>query len=172
MKASLYFTILMTFALGVAAISGCAGSTGPVSPGFTNMPPPPPTPAARRLYVDHNGLLYEYALPLAPHSKPVRTLNEWPGLASAPRIAVDSSGNLALASPTSIRIFAPPIVSLAPSRAKLQITLTPAITEIGISGAVLADIEYDPNQNLWLLKKLGGEVSELRVPLSKSSVAA
>ncbi|HZY95993.1 MAG TPA: hypothetical protein VFE35_02705 [Candidatus Cybelea sp.] len=34
------------------------------------------------------------------------------------------------------------------------------------------DIEYDPNQNLWLLNNLGGEISELRPPISKSSVAA
>jgi hypothetical protein len=54
----------------------------------------------------------------------------------------------------------------------LTLKLTPAITEIGVSGADLVDIEYDPNQNLWLFNNLGGEVSELRAPLSKSSVAA
>jgi|HubBroStandDraft_2_1064218.scaffolds.fasta_scaffold56589_2 hypothetical protein len=162
----------MAVAGAVAAISGCGGSVGPAPVGISNPPQPTATPASHRLYVDHNGLLYEYALPLTPASKPVRALQEWPGLPSAPQIAVDPFGNLALASSESIRIFAPPIVSLAPSHAKLQITLTPAITEIGVSGADLVDIEYDPNQNLWLLNNLGGEVSELRAPISKSSVAA
>jgi hypothetical protein len=157
-----------------AVVAGC-DVTGPgaVGPQNQNAPPPPtPTPAARRLYVDHNGTFYEYALPLSASSKPHRTLAEWPGLASPPQIAVDPLGFVALASPTAIRVFGPPIDSFALSRARLAVPLSPAITEVGADGAVLTDIEYDPNRNLWLLNNLGGEVSELRVPISKSSVAA
>lgn len=171
MKISAFFALLVAAAGFVALIAGC-GSSGAVPVGFQNMPPPTVTPAAKRLYVDHNGTFYEYALPLTPASKPNRTLVEWPGLPTAPQIAVDPLGRVALASPSFIRIFAPPIVSFAVSRAKLVVPLTPAITQVGPSGAVLADIEYDPNQNLWLLNNIGGAITELRAPISKSSVAA
>lgn len=102
----------------------------------------------------------------------MRTLTKWPGLVSAPQIAVDQYGNLVLASTTELRFFHPPIASLAAQRAYLRIKLTPAITNIGIGGADLVDIEFDPNENLWLFNNLGPTVSELRAPLSKSSVAA
>ncbi len=117
-------------------------------------------------------MFYAYALPLTAHSKPAKTLQEWPGLGLPPQIAVDPYGSVALASATSIRVFRPPIHTFAASAAKLRIPLTPAITEIGVSGADLVDIEYDPNANLWLLNNLGAGISELRAPLSKSSVAA
>ena len=172
MRISSIFAILVAAGGAVAAISGC-GATGPAAVGISNGPPPPTTtPAARRLYVDHNGTLYQYALPLTPQSKPQRRLREWPGLGFAPQITVDTFGNVALASSKSIRLFRAPIVSFTRRSAGLNIPLTPAITEIGVSGADLVDIEYDPNLNLWLLNNLGGEVSELRAPLSKSSVAA
>ncbi len=172
MRISSIFAILVAAGGAVAAISGC-GATGPAAVGISNGPPPPTTtPAARRLYVDHNGTLYQYALPLTPQSKPQRRLREWPGLGFAPQIAVDTFGNVALASSKSIRLFRAPIVSFARKSAGLNLPLTPAITEIGVSGADFVDIEYDPNLNLWLLNNLGGEVSELRAPLSKSSVAA
>ena len=61
-----------------------------------------------------------------------------------------------------------------PSRRRtsnLSIKLTPAITEVGPYGADLVDMEYDPNNNLWLLNNLGHEISELRAPLSKKSIA-
>lgn len=164
----------MTVASVVLAVSGCggAGGSGPASVAVPSRPIPTPTPPASRLYVDHGGILYEYALPLNAASKPVRTLVEAPGSAFAPQIAVDPYGKIAIASSTTLRIFRPPIVSFAPARAKLKLTLTPAITEIGQSGADLVDIEYDPNQNLWLLNNLGAEITELRAPISKSSVAA
>jgi hypothetical protein len=174
MKTTALFAFVMGIGSAVVAISGCGGATGPAPIGLPNPPPPQttPTPPARRLYVDHNGTLYEYALPLTNGSTPRRTLQEWPGLGLPPQIAVDPYGNVAIASPRFIRFFHPPIVSFDASRAKLILKLTPAITEIGVSGADLVDIEYDPNQNLWLLNNLGGEVSELRAPISKSSVAA
>ncbi len=172
MKASSYFVILVALAGAVSAIAGCKGMTGPAATGISNAPPPTATPAARRLYVDHNGTFFAYSLPLTAQSKPVRTLQEWPGLGFAPQIAVDPFGDVALASPRTIRILHPPIVSFAPSHVNLSIPLTPAITEMGLSGADLVDIEYDPNQNLWLLNNLGGEVSELRAPLSRNGVAA
>jgi hypothetical protein len=172
MKISTIFAVVVAAGGAVAAISGCA-ATGPAAIGISNnQPPPTTTPAAGRLYVDHNGILSQYALPLTSLSKPKRTLREWPELGVAPQIAVDAFGNIALASSQSIRLFRPPIVSFARAQARLSIPLTPAITEIGVSGADLVDIEYDPNLNLWLLNNLGGEVSELRTPLSKSSVAA
>ncbi len=171
MKISSCFAILVALAGAVAVISGC-GTTGPAPIGVSNPPQPTATPAARWLYVDHNGTFFAYALPLTAQSKPVRTLQEWPGLGLAPQIAVDPYGEVALASPTTIRIFHPPIESFARSHAKLSIPLTPAITEIGLSGADLVDIEYDPNQNLWLLNNLGGEVSELQAPLTKTMVAS
>jgi hypothetical protein len=49
--------------------------------------------------------------------------------------------------------------------------LTPAITEIGPDGADLVDIQFDPNDNLWLLNDLGGEISMLSAPIHTNSVA-
>ncbi len=173
MKASSLFTAIVLAGAVVAAIAGCGGGgVGPAPIAISRPPLPTPTPAARRLYVDHNGTLFEYALPLTPASRPVRALQEWPGLGVTPQIAVDPGGRVAVASAKAIRIFHPPITSFAPSHAEMTIALTPAITEVGVSGADLADIEYDPNFNLWLLNNLGGEISELRAPLSRASVAA
>jgi len=171
MKLSTLFAALVIAGAIATAAAGCSAS-GPAPLGISQPPLPTSTPASRLLYVDHNGTFDEYRLPLATGSKPVRTLQEWPGLAVAPQIAVDPYGNVALASSAKIRFFHPPILSFAPARASLILTLTPAITEIGLSGADLADIEYDPNSNLWLLNNLGAEISELRTPISRSSVAA
>ena len=156
----------------ILIISGCGDVTGPLPQGVSVPPLPTSSPAANRLYADHNGTLYEYRLPLTAGANPVRTLVEWPGLAIAPQIAVDAYGNVAIASSKKIRFFHPPIVSFEPSHAYLSLTLTPAITSIGLSGADLSDIEYDPNLNLWLVNNLGPEITELRTPISKSSVAA
>jgi hypothetical protein len=134
--------------------------------------PPNATPPATWLYVDHLGTFYEYPLPLSAGSKPVRSLTEWPNLGFPPAIAVGPYGEVAVASPTSIRIFRPPITSFDQSHSQLSIKLTPAITEVGASGADLVDIEYDPNDNLWLLNNLGAEISELQAPLSKNSIAS
>ncbi len=172
MKFSALFLSLMAVAAVTVAISGCGVVSGPASPPVSQPPPPTSSPAANSLYVDHNGTFYEYRLPLSPGSKPMRTLTEWAGLGIAPVIAADQYGNVALGSPTELRFFKAPIVSFAPSRAKLRLTLTPAITEVGISGADLVDLEYDPNENLWLFNNLGAEISELRAPISQSSVAA
>ncbi|HXO17358.1 MAG TPA: hypothetical protein VN909_04235 [Candidatus Dormibacteraeota bacterium] len=172
MKASSLFAALVAAGSIATAIAGCGGASGPAPSAISQPPLPTNSPAANKLYVDHNGTLYEYALPLAADSKPARTLVEWPGLAVPPQIAVDQFGNVALASSQKIRFFRPPIRSFSPARANLILTLTPAITEIGLSGADLVDIEYDPNLNLWLLNNLGAEISELRAPISKSSVAA
>lgn len=172
MKASSFFAVIVCTGLVATLIAGC-GSLGGATPLAISQPPlPTSTPAGNVLYADHNGTLFEYALPLAANSKPQRTLTEWPGLGVAPQIAVDPYGNVAVASATEIRFFHPPIESFAPSHARLVLKLTPAITEIGTSGADLVDIEYDPNQNLWLLNNLGAEISELRAPVTKSSVAA
>jgi hypothetical protein len=176
MKFATLFVAVMAAGTLAAVIAGC-GATGPAPVSLEQPPPPTSTPAATRLYVDHNGTFYEYALPLRSDSKPLLTLTEWPGLTIAPVIAADQYGNVAVASPKEIRIFHRPIVSFAGSQAKLSIKLTPAITEVGPFGADLADLEYDPNENLWLFNNLGGagggaEISELRTPLSKKSVAA
>lgn len=171
MKASSVFALIFGVGAAILAISGC-GTSGP-APIASSIPVPPnATPPAKWLYVDHNGTFYEYRLPLSAGSKPERTLTEWPGLQLAPAIAVGPYGEVAVASPQSIRIFEPPIVSFDRSHAHLSIPLTPAITEIGVSGADLVDMEYDPNDNLWLLNDLGAEISELRTPLSKNMVAA
>jgi hypothetical protein len=173
MKPSFIFICAMSVAAAVLAISGCGGgNSGPAPLAISSPPLPTPTPAAHRLYVDHNGTLYEYALPLHAQSKPLRTLVEAPGSGLAPQIAVDPFGTIAITTPTTLRVFRPPIVSFAPAHAKLTLSLTPAITEIGSAGADLADTEYDPNDNLWLLNNLGADITELTAPLSKSSVAA
>lgn len=171
MKIVTLFCSLMAAAAVAAAFSGC-GASGPAPETLEQPPPPTSTPAAKLLYVDHNGLFYEYRLPLQAGSKPLRELTEWPGLAVAPAIAADQYGNVALASSQQLRIFKRPIVSFAASRAALKLTLTPAITNVGTSGADLVDMEYDPNENLWLFNNLGADISELRNPISKSSVAA
>jgi hypothetical protein len=167
---TLFLTLMAVAGIGVA-ISGC-GASGPAPLSISQPPLPTASPAANVLYVDHNGTFYVYALPLTQSSKPLRTLAEWPGLAVAPQIAADQYGNVALASNTAIRLFHAPIHSFGRSQAKLVIPLTPAITEIGDSGADLVDLEYDPNENLWLFNNLGAGISELRAPLQKSSVAA
>ncbi|MBV9719460.1 MAG: hypothetical protein JOZ77_09070 [Candidatus Eremiobacteraeota bacterium] len=172
MKASALFLTLMSAAAIGSAIAGC-GAVGPAPSGIgTSAPEPTATPAARLLYVDHNGTFYEYRLPLTPSSTPERTLVEWPKLPLPPVIAADQYGNVAVASSESIRFFRAPITSFAQARAYSTLKLTPAITQIGDSGADLVDIEYDPNENLWLLNNLGALVSELRAPIRKSSVAA
>jgi hypothetical protein len=171
MKASTLFIALVGAGAVATAAAGC-GASGPAPLAISQPPMPTSTPAAGRLYVDHNGTLYEYRLPLSSASTPLLALPEWPGLAVAPVIAVDAAGSIAVASPTKIRFFRPPIRSFAASRASLILTLTPAITQIGLSGADLVDIEYDPNANLWLLNNLGAEISELRTPITKSSIAA
>ncbi|MBV8530142.1 MAG: hypothetical protein JO104_02410 [Candidatus Eremiobacteraeota bacterium] len=172
MKTSVLFAWLMALAGVAVAISGCNSATGATPQAISSPPLPTATPAATKLYVDHNGTFYEYRLPLTANSKPVLTLNEWPGLSTAPKIAVAPYGNIALASTEELRIFQPPIVSFARSRAKLRLKLTPAMTGIGQFGADLVDIDYDPNSNLWLLNDLGPEITELRTPISRSSVAA
>jgi hypothetical protein len=132
-----------------------------------------PTPPPGHLYVDHNGTFYVYALPLNRTSKPQRSIVEAPGQALPPQIAADQFGNVALASPLEIDLFRAPIRSFALKAAHLRIPLTPAITQIGPSGADLADLEYDPNENLWLVNNYGGgQVTELQTPLQKYSVAA
>jgi hypothetical protein len=171
MKLSTLFFMLAAVAGVTAAIAGC-GSASPPPPAISQPPYPTASPAAKLLYVDHNGTFFEYRLPLATNSKPVRTLTEWPGLAVPPVIGADQYGNVAVGSPKELRLFSAPIVSFAPSRAKLRLTLTSAITEVGISGADLVDLEYDPNENLWLFNNLGADISELRAPVTKSSVAA
>jgi len=170
-KIAALFCSLMGAAAVAVAISGC-GTSGPAPLTISQPPPPTSTPAAKLLYVDHNGTFYEYALPLNAGAKPLRTLTEWPGLAFAPVIASDQYGNVALASNEQLRLFHRPIVSFAASRASLKLKLTPAITEVGLSGADLVDLEYDPNENLWLFNNLGADITELRNPISKSSVAA
>jgi hypothetical protein len=175
MKATSAFALTMGTAFLILTISACgggAGGGGPTPITQASSPLGTPSPPAGLLYVDHNGTLYKYALPLTAGSKPLRTLVESPGSILPPQIAVDPDGRVAIATPSDVRMFVPPIVSLAPAAARLTLPLTPAITEIGPSGADLVDIEYDPNRNLWLLNNLGGEVSELRSPLSRSSVAA
>jgi hypothetical protein len=172
MKFSVLFLTLMAVAAATVAISGCGIQSGPAPPPISNPPLPTPSPAANLLYVDHNGTFYEYRLPLSSSSKPIRTLTEWAGLGLTPVIAADQYGNVALGSPTELRFFNAPIRSFAKSNAKLRLTLTPAITEVGISGADLVDLEFDPNENLWLFNNLGAEISELRSPISQSSVAA
>jgi hypothetical protein len=170
MKASALFVVLCAFGAGILAVSGC-GTSGPAPITSPPQGPPNPTPPAKWLYVDHLGTFYAYQLPLKSDSKPARTLTEWPGLGVPPAIAVGPYGEVAVASANAIRIFEPPIVSFEPKHVKLSIPLTPAITEVGPYGADLVDMEYDPNDNLWLLNNLGAEISELRQPLSKKMVA-
>jgi hypothetical protein len=171
MKISTVFAAVIAVGAAILVVSGCGG-VGPAP--ITSPPQGPlnPTPPAKLLDVDHYGTLYEYNLPLTGDSKPARTLTEWLGLPVPPQIAVDPSGRVAVASNYAIRIFHPPIVSFQRSHAELEIKLTPAITEVGQSGADLIDMEYDPSGNLWLFNNLGGEISELRPPLTKHSIAA
>ncbi|MFY9665162.1 MAG: hypothetical protein WAL67_06025 [Candidatus Cybelea sp.] len=173
MKFTLLFLSLMVAAGIAVAVSGC-GSSGPAPMGAGGPPiPPNGTPAPNLLYVDHNGTFYIYRLPLTQRSKPERTLTEWPELAAVPVIAADQFGNVAVSSQTELRLFQAPIRSFAQSRAKLQLELTPAITAIGTAGqAALIDLEYDPNENLWLFNNLGPGITVLRSPVTQSSVAA
>jgi hypothetical protein len=171
MKPSTIFALLLAGAVSVLLASGC-GAIGPAPVSSPILVPPNATPPAKWLYVDHYGTFFAYALPLNAQSRPQRTITEWTGLRFPPQIAVDLYGNVALSSPTAIKLFHPPIDSLDPSKAYLTIPLTPAITNIGTAGADLVDIEYDPSGNLWLFNNLGPEVTELRTPFSKHMVAS
>lgn len=169
---------LAAFAIVAAAAAGCGqgNRAGDLSPVPATIKRPSPiatlTPPPKHLYVDHNGMFYVYALPLTTSSRPLRTLEEEPGAAFAPQIAVDPYGNVAIVTPSQLRVFRKPIVTFAPKKAHLIVALTPAMTEIGPSGADLVDAEYDPSNNLWLFSGLGGEITELRAPVSKRSVAS
>jgi hypothetical protein len=167
---AILLSLIVAVGIGIA-VEGC-GATGPAPLAISQPPQPTATPASKLLYVDHNGTFYEYHLPLLPGSRPFRTLTEWPGLTTAPAIAADQFGNIALASSQQIRFFNAPIVSFSKSRAVLKLKLTPAITQVGPFGANLVDIEYDPNENLWLLNNLGADISMLRAPITRGSVAA
>lgn len=165
-------------AIAAAAIAGCGQGTNAgsrdalpatiqrTSPVATLTPPP------GHLYVDHNGTFSEYRLPLTESSRPIRTLNEDPGSALPPHIAVDKHGNVAIVTTSQLRLFRKPIVTFSPRKAHKIVALTPAMTEIGPSGADLVDAEYDASNNLWLFSGLGGEITELRAPVSKTSVAS
>jgi len=170
-KVAAIFCSLMAVGAIAVAVSGC-GASGPSPVALQHPVTPTATPASDLLYVDHYGTFYVYHLPLSQNSKPLRTLSEWPGLAIPPVIAADQYGNVAVASSEELRVFKAPITSFEASHAQLRLALTPAITEIGTSGADLIDMEYDPNENLWLFNNLGADISELRNPISKSSVAA
>jgi hypothetical protein len=154
------------------AVAGCGGGgSGPAPVAISSPPLPTPTPAPGKLYVDHNGILFEYALPLKANAKPVRRLVEAPGSGIAPQLAVAPYGSVAIVTATTLRVFKPPVVSFEPARAQVSIPLTPAITQVGPAGAELTDAEYDPNGNLWLVNVLG-EISELAAPTSRSTQTA
>jgi len=169
---------LASIGIALAIAAGCAGVT-PATDGFlarsalqrtiiAGSPSPPPG----HLYVDHYGKFYGYRLPLTVSSKPQLSLVEAPDQSLPPQIAVNAYGLVAIVTPAEIRLFRPPIVSVARSKAKTIVPLTPAMTQIGPSGADLADIEFDPNGNLWLFSALGGEITELRAPVNVKSVAS
>jgi len=173
----------LTLAVLCLGLIGCSVSEGPpgTTPGglaaFAHVSPKlqyfTPTPPPGHLYVDHDGTLYVYALPLKPAAKPLRSIVEEAGQTIAPQIAADQFGNVAIATPTQIQLFHAPIRSFAAKNAYLTIPFTPAITQIGPSGADLADLEFDPDLNLWILNNYGGgEASELQAPLRKYAVAA
>jgi hypothetical protein len=174
-------SIAWAFGLLCLGLIGCSVSGGPsgIRPeGLFAFRSPAlqfftPTPAPRHLYVEHNGTFSIYALPLSHSSKPLRSIADTTGDGLPPQIAADQFGNVALASPAEIDLFHAPIVSFARKHAYLKIPLAPAITQIGPSGADLSDLEFDPNENLWILNNYGGgQASELQAPLGKYSVAA
>jgi hypothetical protein len=171
---------LAVLCLGLIGCSLGGGTPGanPGVPAAGRAPSPAlqfftPTPPPGHLYVDHDGTFFLYKLPLSRGSKPQHRIVEAPGQPFPPQIAADQFGNVALASATAIQLFHPPIRSFAAKRAYLTIPLTPAITQIGPSGAVLADLQFDPNENLWIANNYGGgQVTELQAPLQKYSVAS
>lgn len=169
---------LVTIGAALAISAGCAGVTPATTTPATlpaNARPAlygSPTPAPKHLYADHYGRFYEYGLPLSKLSKPQRVLTEAPDQPLPPQIAVSAYGVVAIVTPSEIRLYRPPIASLVRTAAYAIVPLTPAMTQIGASGADLADVEFDPNGNLWLFSALGGEISELRAPITKRSVAS
>jgi hypothetical protein len=171
MKRWFVFVAASAALCGLWACGGGGSASQPVGTVYTAGPGATPTPAPNTLYVDHYGTLYRYALPLHAGSKPIQSLVESPGGALPPQIAVDPYGTIAIATNQDLYTFGRPITSFDPSHAKLKLKLTPAVTEIGPSGADLVDIEYDPNNNLWLLNNLGGEITELTAPIQPNSVA-
>ena len=132
-----------------------------------------PTPTPGHLYVDHNGTFSIYALPLTRLRNLKERCRKQRARCCRRRSPPTCSGTSR--SPRRLRStsFTRRFVRLRRNRAYLKIPLTPAITQIGPSGADLADIEFDPNLNLWLVNNYGGgAVSELQRPLHKYAVAA
>jgi len=178
MKHATAFSWLAMLALALAGLAACGRGTGTLVPNAAPAALAHPaaaatlTPPPKLLYADHNGTLYQYRLPLSSASRPQRALQEDPNAAFPPQIAVNAFGTIAIVTASEIRIFKPPIVSLARTKAHKIVPLTPAMTEIGPSGADVIDAEYDPRGNLWLFSGLGGEISELRAPISRTTVAA
>jgi hypothetical protein len=171
MKRSFTTIAAVAMLFGLWACGGASGSQ-PVTTIYTAGPGATPSPSAKTLYVDHHGTLYRYALPLHAGEQPLQMLVEAPGSANTPQLSVDPFGTIAVATTSTVRLFGRPIQSLEPEHAKLTLKLTPAITEMGPGGADLVDIEFDPNNNLWLFNDLGGEISEVAAPIQKNSVAA
>jgi hypothetical protein len=181
MKPSSIFCSFAFTVLSAIAVAGCGGggSTPPVPSSFQSDARSvrgeylaTPTPAPRLLYAIHSGTVSVYALPLKANAKPLRELEVVPGHPStAEAIAVDPFGKVAVATPKQLRIYWPPITSLEPSKARITVPFTPAMTAIGPSGADLVDIEFDPYDNLWLFSNLAGDITELVWPISRTSVA-
>src|ERR1700733_7214907 len=139
---SLFFCAV-ALVVPLLAVAGCGGGdNGPAPVAISSPPLPTPSPAPNKLYVDHNGILFEYALPLKMGSKPVRRLVEAPGSGIAPQLAVAPYGSVAIVTATTLRVFKPPIVSFEPGHAQVSIPLTPAITQVGPAGAEPTDGEY------------------------------
>ncbi len=171
MKFSAVFAAIVGIGAAVVAISGCASvGPAPISGGFRCLRTRLRRPTGSTSIISEPSTRIAYrSLPARNPCVRSRSGRGSPGRRRSP------SGHTAKwrsRAPSQIRIFEPPIVSFAPSHVKLSIKLTPAITEVGPYGADLVDMEYDPNDNLWLLNNLGHEISELRPPLSKKSIAA
>jgi hypothetical protein len=181
MKPSSILCSLAFVALAVAAVAGCgAGSSTPSAMPAQqfSLPrnyPATPTPAPRLLYAVHSGVVSVYSLPLKANAKPLRVLDVTPGHPTTTEaVTVDAFGKFAIVTPKQLRIYLPPITSLAPSKARLTIPLTPAMTAIGPAGADVVDVEFDPYDNLWLLSDLnstGADITELPTPISRMSVS-
>lgn len=173
MRLSSIFSGLFVVAGALLAVVGCGGGgSGYLAPGAAGSnPSPTPTAAARYLYAVRAGQVSVYTLPLKANEKPLHVIDETPGQPTQSlSIAVDIFGHVAIASTTDVRLFNPPITSFAPSKAKLTIPLTQAITPIGSTGADLVDLEFDPNLDLWFFSATG-DITELQAPLTRQSVA-
>jgi len=129
LRASFRLPLCLFAAAFIACLSGCGGSSKPVSPG--------PLPGTQHLYTNGpTGHAVQFALPLAASTPtPTATLS-LPTASDVSAVAVDSAGNVALgAVDGSISIFKAPITSSASASATFKNGTSTSVNNLAFNSA-------------------------------------